>query len=163
RPDRRGGGSGARRGDASGPGRCVPGPEPRLRSPGRAARGSAPHLGRPAAPVAVMTAPAQPGPPSSPGLEPVQAAASARFPPAAPVAVMTAPAQPGTPSATGLDPMQAAAYAAFTQRYGAAALGPICIVIPAFREVGSIGGVLAEVPAEIAGERVATLVVVDGE
>jgi glycosyltransferase involved in cell wall biosynthesis len=67
------------------------------------------------------------------------------------------------PAVAGLDPMQAAAYAAFTRTYGQADLGPICIVVPAFREVGSIGGVLAEVPTEIAGRRVTTLVVVDGE
>ncbi|HKD97192.1 MAG TPA: glycosyltransferase [Micromonosporaceae bacterium] len=58
---------------------------------------------------------------------------------------------------------------AFDREYGATALGPVAVVIAAYREAGSIGAVLDRIPAvtrDLSGGsplRVSTLVVVDGD
>ena len=56
----------------------------------------------------------------------------------------------------------AAALASFEGRYRDVVLGPVVVVIPAYREAGSIAGVLAEVPTVGAGLLIVTLVVDDG-
>ncbi len=62
------------------------------------------------------------------------------------------------------DAIDAAAIAAFRGQYGARAaeLPPLAIVIAAFNEQGAIGGVLDGLPAAIAGQAVAKIVVSDG-
>jgi glycosyltransferase involved in cell wall biosynthesis len=56
----------------------------------------------------------------------------------------------------------AAAMAEFAARYGDADLGPVCIVIAAFREARSLPAVLGALPAQAAGLRTKILVVDDG-
>ena len=50
----------------------------------------------------------------------------------------------------------------FVWSYGAPDLGPVCIVIAAYREAASLGAVLDTLPAETNGFRVSVLVVDDG-
>jgi glycosyltransferase involved in cell wall biosynthesis len=66
-------------------------------------------------------------------------------------------------SVAGADnPVDSAARAEFAHSYGAANLGPVCIVIAAYREAASLGAVLDTLPAETNGLRVSVLVVDDG-
>jgi glycosyltransferase involved in cell wall biosynthesis len=51
---------------------------------------------------------------------------------------------------------------AFSARYGQQSFGALFVVVSAYREAGSIGDVLAEVPAEVRGCAVSTIVVDDG-
>jgi glycosyltransferase involved in cell wall biosynthesis len=50
----------------------------------------------------------------------------------------------------------------FAEHHGTPDLGPVTVVIPAYNEAESIGGVLDAVPAEVCGLAVKVLVVVDG-
>jgi glycosyltransferase involved in cell wall biosynthesis len=59
-------------------------------------------------------------------------------------------------------PVDIAARAQFARSYGAPDLGPVCIVIAAYREAASVGAVLDALPAETYGLRVSVLVVDDG-
>ena len=66
-------------------------------------------------------------------------------------------------SVAGTDsPVDRAARAEFARSYGAPDLGPVCIVIAAYREAASIGAVLDALPVETNGLRVSVLVVDDG-
>jgi glycosyltransferase involved in cell wall biosynthesis len=58
--------------------------------------------------------------------------------------------------------VDAAASRAFAEQYGGPNLGPVAVVIPAYREAVSIGSVVASIPSEVLGLRVAVLVIVDG-
>jgi glycosyltransferase involved in cell wall biosynthesis len=60
------------------------------------------------------------------------------------------------------NPVDLAARAEFAKGYGAPDLGPVCIVIAAYREAASLGAVLDALPAETHGRRVAVLVIDDG-
>jgi glycosyltransferase involved in cell wall biosynthesis len=60
------------------------------------------------------------------------------------------------------DGIDAAARLEFEERYGTPAFGPVCIVIAAYREAGSIGAVLDELPREVDGLAVSTLIIDDG-
>src|SRR5229473_6444954 len=74
---------------------------------------------------------------------------------------MTTPhVQPGTDGA--VDPVDTAAFRTFAEQHGAPDLGPVTVIIPAYRESANIGGVVNAIPAAVLGLRVATLVVVDG-
>ncbi len=59
-------------------------------------------------------------------------------------------------------PVDVAARAEFARGYGAPDLGPVCIVIAAYREAASLGAVLDTLPTETNGRRVSVLVVDDG-
>jgi glycosyltransferase involved in cell wall biosynthesis len=61
-----------------------------------------------------------------------------------------------------IDAVDVAALADFTERYGEPELGPVCVVIAAYREAESIGKVLDELPSTISGQDVSVLVVDDG-
>jgi glycosyltransferase involved in cell wall biosynthesis len=61
-----------------------------------------------------------------------------------------------------LDQRDEAAISAFRSRYGSARLGPVAVVIAAYEEEVSIGGVLDELPVEACGLSVSRIVVVDG-
>ena len=74
---------------------------------------------------------------------------------------MTMP--PAYSDASGsLDAVDAAAWRAFTAELGTPDLGPVTVVIPAYREAENISAVVRGIPSEVLGLRVATLVVVDG-
>ncbi|HUB07705.1 MAG TPA: glycosyltransferase family 2 protein, partial [Myxococcales bacterium] len=60
------------------------------------------------------------------------------------------------------DPLETAAIEDFRKAHPSLQLGPIAVVIPSYREAGSIAGTLERIPKEIAGHAVRTLVVVDG-
>jgi glycosyltransferase involved in cell wall biosynthesis len=60
------------------------------------------------------------------------------------------------------DALEAAAIATFRRENPGVRFGEICVVIPSYREAASIGGVLRELPKQIEGRAVTTLVVVDG-
>jgi glycosyltransferase involved in cell wall biosynthesis len=60
------------------------------------------------------------------------------------------------------DAVDAAARAEFAERYGAPAFGPVCVVLAAYREAGSVGPVLDELPGEVDGLPVSVLVIDDG-
>ena len=60
------------------------------------------------------------------------------------------------------DSIDAAANADFRERYGEPDLGPVCIVIAAYREHAAIGAVLDALPRTVHDRRVAVLVVDDG-
>jgi glycosyltransferase involved in cell wall biosynthesis len=62
----------------------------------------------------------------------------------------------------GLDATDEAAIAGFDARYSPLELAPVIVVIAAYEEKDSIGGVLDELPAEACGLRVQSIVVVDG-
>jgi glycosyltransferase involved in cell wall biosynthesis len=62
-----------------------------------------------------------------------------------------------------LDAADEAAIAAFHAQYGKPELTPVVVVIAAYEEEASIGGVLDEVPAEACGLPVSCIVVVDGD
>ncbi|HEX9504500.1 MAG TPA: glycosyltransferase family 2 protein, partial [Acidimicrobiia bacterium] len=66
----------------------------------------------------------------------------------------------GTATAADLD--EAAARAEFAERYGSPDLGPVCVVIAAYREAGTVGPVVASLPVEVDGLRVSSHVVDDG-
>lgn len=51
----------------------------------------------------------------------------------------------------------------FSAVHGSPELGPVAVVIAAYKEVDNIGGVVAALPGEIGGARVSVVVVVDGE
>ena len=73
------------------------------------------------------------------------------------------PARPVSSDAVGpVDPIDNAAWRAFTAAYGAPDLGPVAVVIPAYREAENISAVIQHIPSEVLGHRLATLVVVDG-
>jgi glycosyltransferase involved in cell wall biosynthesis len=59
-------------------------------------------------------------------------------------------------------PIDADALSDFTARYGAPALGPVVVVIPAYNEEGSIGSVVDRIPPTVGGQTTSTVVVVDG-
>ena len=61
-----------------------------------------------------------------------------------------------------LDATDQDARAAFRTRYGSGEAGPIVVVIAAYEEESSIGGVLDELPTEWRGLGVTSVVVVDG-
>ncbi|HEY7440601.1 MAG TPA: glycosyltransferase family 2 protein [Acidimicrobiia bacterium] len=68
-----------------------------------------------------------------------------------------------TRAPNGIDnPVDDDARAGFEERYGHPDLGPICIVIAAYRERASIGKVLDELPSSVCGKRATVLVVDDG-
>jgi len=58
--------------------------------------------------------------------------------------------------------VDAAASQSFAEQYGTPDLGPVAVVIPAYREAATVGSVAESIPSEVAGLRVAVLVVVDG-
>jgi glycosyltransferase involved in cell wall biosynthesis len=60
-------------------------------------------------------------------------------------------------------PVEAQAREEFAARYGDVELGPVCVIVPSYKEVESIGPVLDGVPEDVDGHAVTTLVVVDGE
>jgi len=60
------------------------------------------------------------------------------------------------------DPVDLAAVAEFRRAYGSPELGSVAVILPAYREVESIGDVLREIPGTVDGRKVAVLVVVDG-
>ncbi len=60
------------------------------------------------------------------------------------------------------DPVDISARREFASNYGGPDLGPVCIVIAAYREAASLGAVLDSLPAETKGLRVSVLVVDDG-
>jgi glycosyltransferase involved in cell wall biosynthesis len=62
----------------------------------------------------------------------------------------------------GIDATDEEAMAAFTARYQKIELAPVVVVIAAYEEEGSIGGVLDELPSEACGLAVNSIVVVDG-
>jgi glycosyltransferase involved in cell wall biosynthesis len=62
-----------------------------------------------------------------------------------------------------LDERDDAAIAAFRAEYGQLRLTPVVVVIAAYEEEASIGGVLDELPAEACGLPVSCIVVVDGD
>jgi glycosyltransferase involved in cell wall biosynthesis len=62
-----------------------------------------------------------------------------------------------------LDATDQAASAAFRARYSQLQLTPVVVVIAAYEEEASIGGVLDEIPAEACGLPVSCIVVVDGD
>jgi glycosyltransferase involved in cell wall biosynthesis len=55
-----------------------------------------------------------------------------------------------------------AATDAFAERYGEPNLGPVCVVIAAYREAQALGPVLDALPVELYGKRISILVVDDG-
>ena len=61
-----------------------------------------------------------------------------------------------------IDPVDAAACRGFAQHHGSPNLGPVTVIIPAYREAASISAVVEAIPREALGLRTATLVVVDG-
>jgi hypothetical protein len=61
-----------------------------------------------------------------------------------------------------VDPVDEAACQGFAQRHGTPDVGPVTVIIPAYREAASIRAVVDAIPPEAHGLRVATLVVVDG-
>jgi glycosyltransferase involved in cell wall biosynthesis len=63
----------------------------------------------------------------------------------------------------GLGAPDEAAIAAFRSRYGQLELSPVVVVIAAYEEEASIGGVLDELPPEVCGLPVSSIVVVDGD
>jgi glycosyltransferase involved in cell wall biosynthesis len=67
-----------------------------------------------------------------------------------------------TSTTTAPDLVEATARADFVERYGRPDLGPLCIVIAAYREAQTVGAVIAELPREVDGLRVSCLVVDDG-
>jgi glycosyltransferase involved in cell wall biosynthesis len=60
------------------------------------------------------------------------------------------------------DPVTDAAISAFEAEYGPGPGRPVCVVIAALDEVGSVGAVVAGIPAEVAGRATEVLVVDDG-
>ena len=64
--------------------------------------------------------------------------------------------------ASDISTTDAAALAEFAAHHGDPDLGPVCILIAAYREAGSLPAVLAALPTEAAGLRTAVLVVDDG-
>ena len=60
------------------------------------------------------------------------------------------------------DPLEVAAIAEFRQVYGAPAFKSITVIVPAYREVASVGQVLREIPEAVNDRPVTVLVVVDG-
>jgi glycosyltransferase involved in cell wall biosynthesis len=58
--------------------------------------------------------------------------------------------------------IDAIATAAFFDQHGEVSLGPVCIVIAAYREAGSIAGVVRALPGEVDGLGAQVLVVDDG-
>jgi glycosyltransferase involved in cell wall biosynthesis len=62
-----------------------------------------------------------------------------------------------------LDEQDEAAIADFRVRYGQLELSPVVVVIAAYEEEASIGGVLEELPADACGLPVSCIVVVDGD
>jgi hypothetical protein len=68
-----------------------------------------------------------------------------------------------TPLADGFpEPADDAALGAFRARYGDAGFAPVAVVVPAYNEAASLGRVLDAIPQTSCGQRVSTLVVVDG-
>jgi hypothetical protein len=67
-----------------------------------------------------------------------------------------------SPRPTFPEPADEAALAEFADRYGEVAFPEIVVLIAAYQEERGIGQVLASVPAESGGQRLAALVVVDG-
>jgi glycosyltransferase involved in cell wall biosynthesis len=66
-------------------------------------------------------------------------------------------------AASGIDnPIDDVARAEFADRYGDPDLGPVCLVIAAYRERSSIGNVLDDLPSSACGKRATVLVVDDG-
>lgn len=63
----------------------------------------------------------------------------------------------------GLDDLDEAAIADFHARYGQLELSPVVVVIAAYKEEASIGGVLDELPADACGLPLSCIVVVDGD
>lgn len=63
----------------------------------------------------------------------------------------------------GNDLTDQAARRDFAERNGSPALGPVVVVIPAYREAATIAQVVEEIPAEACGLAVSVLVVVDGD
>ena len=60
------------------------------------------------------------------------------------------------------DALEAAAIADFERANPSLRFGSVAVIIPSYREAESLGGVLREIPKEVEGRPVATLVVVDG-
>jgi glycosyltransferase involved in cell wall biosynthesis len=61
------------------------------------------------------------------------------------------------------DALESTAIARFERAYGNATFGSIVVIIPAYREAASIGGVLREIPESVEGHRITVLVIVDGD
>jgi hypothetical protein len=61
------------------------------------------------------------------------------------------------------DPLDRADCDAFDARYRPAHLGPVAVVVPAYREASTIAAVVRGVPANIGGLAAWTLVVIDGD
>lgn len=66
---------------------------------------------------------------------------------------------PNEASASGIDER---ALEEFAERHGGARFAPVCVVIPAFEEEGTIAAVIDDVPQRVCGLATTTLVVVDG-
>ena len=62
----------------------------------------------------------------------------------------------------GLDAVDDAALRSFASDHDGSALGPVTVLVPAFREADHIESVIAAIPEAVLGLRVRTLVVVDG-
>jgi glycosyltransferase involved in cell wall biosynthesis len=60
------------------------------------------------------------------------------------------------------DPLEAAAIEEFRRLNGAPTFESIAVILPAYREAGSVGQVLREIPKAVEGRSVTVLVVVDG-
>ncbi|HEY8626060.1 MAG TPA: glycosyltransferase family 2 protein [Solirubrobacteraceae bacterium] len=61
-----------------------------------------------------------------------------------------------------LEPIQRGAAAAFLAAHPPGAGAPVAIVIPAYNEEPTVGGVLEEIPSELAGLQTEVIIVVDG-
>ncbi|HEX9467288.1 MAG TPA: glycosyltransferase family 2 protein [Acidimicrobiia bacterium] len=75
---------------------------------------------------------------------------------------MTTARRAPIPADARQNPVDIAARAAFDRQYGSPDLGPLAIVVPAYREAASIATVVRSIPTTVLGLRVAILVVVDG-
>ncbi|MCU1456127.1 MAG: arnC [Actinomycetia bacterium] len=64
--------------------------------------------------------------------------------------------------ADATDPVELDAMARFAERYGAPDLGPVTVVMAAYREAASIGAVLREIPRAPGAAALTTLVIDDG-
>jgi glycosyltransferase involved in cell wall biosynthesis len=75
-----------------------------------------------------------------------------------------APPRPASdePDLEALDPVERGAAAAFLAAHPASAGAPLAVVVPAYNEEPTVGGVVAEIPLQNAGLQTEVIVVVDG-
>lgn len=71
-------------------------------------------------------------------------------------------AKPGTGHRLADSSVDRSAVREFAARFGNPELGPVCVIVPAFQEERSIGGVLDSVPESVCGMATRKLVIVDG-